>query len=138
MKSKPVLLLADDDADDKEFFEETLRKVDLNAVLVYAADGTRATRYLEACAKEDLPCAVILDYNMPNMNGPQVLDWMGAQQRFAGIAKFVWSTAAQKEYIDTCLKKGALEYFVKPNDHRGLVLVVTKIIQACPAWENTK
>lgn len=138
MKSNLVLLLADDDADDREFFEEALRNVEPTASLINVADGAKAVQYLNSCIEEDLPCAIILDYNMPHMSGPDVLDWINLRQRYNNIAKFVWSTAPQKEFVQACLEKGALEYFVKPNNHHGLISVVTKIINACPVPGNIR
>lgn len=87
--------------------------------------------YLAGCALDHLPCSVIVDYNMPKMNGVQVLDWMCSRAWYDGINKFVWSTAYEKKYIDDCLEHGALDYFIKPDTEEGLVSIVQRIVNQC-------
>lgn len=136
MNRPPLLLLADDDAEDRELFEEALRKINPTAVLVHVNDGAQAISYLDNQGLQQVPDAILLDYNMPNKNGPQVLDWLCDKENFRGMSKFVWSTAAQKQYVDGCLGKGALEYFVKPNHEEQLIGLVTKILDIIDASGN--
>jgi CheY-like chemotaxis protein len=125
------LLLADDDRDDREFFEEVLRKVAPGARLKTVENGKQMIDYLAGCALTHLPCSVIIDYNMPLMNAIQVLDWMCSRTWYDGINKFVWSTSAEKKYIDGCREHGALSYFVKPETEEGLFTVVQQIVGYC-------
>jgi len=131
MIKKLSFLLADDDRDDREFFEEAMLQIVPQAVIKIVNDGRQAIDYLDNCPDDALPCAIILDYNMPHMNGPQVLDWVCKQPRFNGIDKFIWSTSDQQEYIDICLEKGVVEYFVKPNQEAGIRDIAQKIAGYC-------
>ncbi len=131
MTKKINFLLADDDGDDREMFEEAFKKISPLGVLNIFTDGKKAVDYLSNCPDEELPCGFILDYNMPHMNGPQVLDWLCNQTRMIGINKFIWSTDSRKDYVDGCLGKGAIEYFVKPNTIDGLSAIVKKIVDYC-------
>jgi DNA-binding NarL/FixJ family response regulator len=70
---------------------------------------------------------LILDFNMPQMNGSQVLDIICSQPRYYGIAKFMLSTAAQPEYMDGCKKKGVIGYFVKASDVEGMTMIAREI-----------
>lgn len=120
--------MADDDAEDRELFADALQRLAPDASLISVRDGAEAIAYLEKNKGGSIPDLVILDYNMPHVNGPQVLDWLCAREVFNGIAKFVWSTAAQREYIDDCKAKGALQYFVKPNSEAQLMSTVSQIL----------
>ncbi len=121
-------LLADDDADDRGLFENILHELAPDALIQSVVDGKKAIEYLESCEKIYLPGAIILDYNMPLMNGPEVVDWMCSQPRYHGIDKYIWSTSSDQHYINSCLNKGVLEYFVKPATYEGAVEIVQTII----------
>jgi CheY-like chemotaxis protein len=128
---KLSFLLADDDSDDCEFFQQAMDELSPDAVLKIVNDGRTAIEYLDTCHDDLLPCALILDYNMPLLNGPGVLDWLCGKPRFNGIDKFIWSTAGQPEYIDGCLGKGAIKYFVKPSNDSGTLEIAREIISFC-------
>ena len=125
------ILLADDDIEDRVLFKEALFEIAPNAHLSTVIDGKQATEFLEECALTDLPCTIVIDYNMPIMNGPELLDWLCSRPKFNGIDKIVWSTAYDKKYIDGCLGKGAIEYFRKANDYEGVKSIVQNILAYC-------
>ena len=125
------ILLADDDSEDRDFFKEALLEIIPSAHLSTVNDGKQATEFLEKCAETDLPCAIVIDYNMPLMNGPQLLDWLCSRPKFNGIDKIVWSTAHDKKYMDDCLGKGAIVYFVKANNYDGIKSIVQKVLAFC-------
>ena len=128
MIEKLRFLLADDDADDSSIFETILHELSPNAVIHTVDDGRKAVEYLESCPEEYLPRVIILDYNMPLMNGHEVLSWLCSRPRYHGIDKFIWSTSSEQHFIDACLNKGAVEYFVKPASYDGTIAIVQKII----------
>ncbi|MGZ5248534.1 MAG: response regulator, partial [Flavitalea sp.] len=77
------------------------------------------------------PCLIILDYNMPEMNGANVLEKICAQPRYDHIPKLVWSTSSNNAYIKECMEKGATSYFVKPASHRQLEEVAREMLAFC-------
>ena len=125
------ILLADDDSEDRDFFKEALLEIIPSAHLSTVNNGKEATEFLENCALIDLPCSILIDYNMPRMNGPELLDWLCSRIKFNGIDKIVWSTAYDKKYVDDCISKGAIEYFRKANDYEGVKSIVQKILAHC-------
>ena len=98
------------------------------AIVTCVKDGTEVISYLKTCPELYLPTVLILDYNMPQMNGSQVLDIICSQPKYHGIAKFMLSTAAQPEYIDGCKKKGVIEYFVKATNVEGMTMIAREIV----------
>jgi CheY-like chemotaxis protein len=129
---KPLgVLLADDDSDDRELLIEAFRELSSDFIIHNVADGRKAAEWLENCDLENLPCAVILDYNMPHMTAPQVLEWICARPQFNGIHKFVWSTSSREDFVESCREKGIIEYFVKPFEQTGFKKIAVKVLKYC-------
>ena len=85
---------------------------DLSFEIIEAGDGKDA---LESC-RQSMPDAILLDWNMPVMNG---LDFVRALRREEGGAKPVilfCSTENDAEHISEALRSGANEYIMKPFD----------------------
>ena len=129
--NKMRILLVDDDGEDRAFFKEALLEIAPTIHLGIVTNGKEAIEFLEKCAENDLPCAIVIDYNMPIMNGPELLGWLCSRPKFNGIDKIVWSTAYDKKYIDGCLGKGANEYFKKANSYDGIKEIVQKVLGYC-------
>jgi CheY-like chemotaxis protein len=130
--TKPLsFLIADDDQDDRELFESILRQEAPDAIVTAVADGTEVLSYLKSCPELYLPDALILDYNMPLMTGAQVLDAICSDPKYYGVAKFMLSTSSQPEYKDGCIKKGAIEYFVKATNIVDTTMIANEIISYC-------
>jgi CheY-like chemotaxis protein len=76
------ILLADDDADDREFFCLAVNEICPDCKIKTVNDGTGVTEYLEKCANADLPNVILLDFNMPQMTGACVLEWLKVRPLF--------------------------------------------------------
>ena len=129
--NKVKILLADDDSEDRAFFKDALIEIAPGVQLSTVNNGKEATGFLEKCTDADLPCVIVIDYLMPVMNGPELLDWLCSRPEFNGIDKIVWSTAYDQKYIDGCLGKGAIEYFKKANNYDGIKEIVQKVLSYC-------
>src|SRR5206468_9601559 len=66
-----TILLADDDIDDQELLAEAFYEVEPSIVLHSFSTGTKFMEYLEGLSPVNLPHLILLDYNIPEMNGPQ-------------------------------------------------------------------
>jgi CheY-like chemotaxis protein len=121
-------LLIDDDPDDRDLFKEALEQLLPGAGFIAFNDGRKGVEWLSNAPSEELPAAIIMDYNMPHMTAPLLLDWLCEKEQLNGIPKIVWSTAVQPEYFDNCINKGAIEYFIKPTTQEGLRWIVQQVI----------
>ncbi|NCI50643.1 response regulator [Sediminibacterium roseum] len=121
-------VLIDDDPDDRDLFKEALGRLLPGAELVEFTDGRKAVEWLSGITGEKLPAAIVMDYNMPHLTAPQLLDRLCENEMLTHIPKIVWSTAVQPTYFDNCKNKGALEYFIKPTTQEGLVWIVQQVI----------
>ncbi|HLZ85975.1 MAG TPA: response regulator [Puia sp.] len=115
-KITPYLLLADDDPDDQELLAHSFLERNPTAEIRYFSDGRDVLTFLNHCPTNELPVVMLLDYKMPIVTGGEVLAAIKDNPRLKEIPKFVWSTSNNTQYSEECLKRGALEYFVKPSD----------------------
>ena len=70
---------------------------------------------LEAvAAKGHLPCLIVLDLNMPKLNGTQTLQLLKTDSRFKDIPVIIYSTSLNPQERNKCLKLGAHSYVNKP------------------------
>lgn len=122
------ILLAEDDKDDQELLKEAFSKVDPSCLLHIEANGRNALTYLETLSDNALPGIIILDYNMPELNGSQVLEKLDASPRYRSIPKVILSTSDNIKYVEESLEKGALAYRVKPYDFTGLLAIAREMI----------
>lgn len=117
--SKKVIL-AEDDLDDRElFFTFFSHRKDIE-LLPPVANGLELVEYLESIVSDnDLPDLIVLDQNMPKMNGKRTLSFLKADKRLAGIPAVVYSTYTDSTLIEDCKNLGAEIVAMKPIDFEG-------------------
>lgn len=120
LQKQKRILLADDDREDLELLSEVLLQLEAEASLHMVNNGSMVLEYLENIPDDELPSLIVLDYNMPNMNGAEVLEQLCKTPRYQKIPKIIWSTSNNSNYIKECMEKGATSYFVKPATHKSL------------------
>jgi len=125
------ILIADDDADDLELIEEAIRNSAPAAELHKLTEGKAVLHFLNEQPDDKLPCLIIIDYNMPEMNGAQLLEQLKHKPRYKDIPKVMLSTSGAALYKTECKNKGALDYFVKPNTLKELDTVAKKMLKYC-------
>lgn len=125
------ILIAEDDIDDQEILGEALQKLQPAAEVEMVASGLKAIKSLEGRPPDALPHMVILDYNMPELNGEQVLQSLAGDARYAHIFKVVLSTSSSPYYKSACLALGAHGYYTKPLNFTEFEELVGTLLQAC-------
>jgi CheY-like chemotaxis protein len=132
MQQKTVkILMADDDAEDIELVEEAILDIEPEAKLQKFFNGHAAIEYLGSVADDELPCLIILDYNMPELKGSEVLSFMKSKKRYDTIPKVVLSTSNAYMHQHECMNNGASEYIVKPDNMRAMKLLAEKLLSYC-------
>jgi CheY-like chemotaxis protein len=114
METAPYILIADDDLEDQEFLADRFRNLNPTAAIKCMDNGFVTLSWLEDQPDDQLPRIIVIDYKMPGLTGAEVLRVL-SESRYNGIAKVVWSNSNNKQYIDECMTKGAIKYFVKPS-----------------------
>jgi CheY-like chemotaxis protein len=123
MPKPPYILLADDDPEDREMLIDLLRERLAETEVRTVNNGREAMEWLLECAGNELPALIVLDYKMPELTGAEVLKATAQHALFRLIPKVVWSTSSNSEYIEICVRHGALKYFTKPTDMAGLAFI---------------
>jgi CheY-like chemotaxis protein len=126
------IFLAEDDLDDQEFLIEALHELDSSLQIHVADSGDKAIEYLQSLPLAELPQLIVLDYNLPKLNGFQILSFLKSDPRFSGVTKLVWSTSNSPLYQQRCIQEGATAYLVKPTDLGGIKEVAAAILSHCP------
>ena len=99
----------------------------------HAGNGIQALTYLEEWRDEDLPVIMMVDYQMPDMTGAELLTLRGTRSRCHNIMKIMWSTSDREEYVDRCKQLGASAYYRKRNNIAELTKVMNYLLLQCYA-----
>lgn len=123
------ILLVDDDEDDLYFAERALRKVGMPAHIFSVHDGAELLDYLHRRGQYDdshypLPDLILLDLNMPKMNGKEALRAIRGSAEFAHLPVIFFTTSQAEQDIAASYKLGVNSYITKPGDFEGLVEVM--------------
>jgi CheY-like chemotaxis protein len=115
MNAKKRILVVDDDPEDRSIIEDGFAEVGLDNLVHYEENGERALSFLRTAAESgQLPCLIILDLNMPRMNGTQTLRAIKGEARLSNILVFIYSTSLNPIERDECLQLGAQDFIIKP------------------------
>jgi len=125
------ILLGEDDADDEELLKEVFTSIDNSFSMRFANNGRKLVTHLEQLPDNDLPCLIILDYNMPELNGAEILKSLKSEARYDSIPKIIWSTSGSETYKRLCLELGACEYIIKPSSFKELTDVARYMLSFC-------
>ena len=125
------ILLGEDDADDQEMLKEVFTSIDISFVLFFVNNGKEVLSALEKLKDDQMPCLIVLDYNMPGLNGADILQELSTNERYKNIPKVVWSTAGSEKFRKVCLELGAVDYVIKPNNVVGLEEVARYMLSLC-------
>ena len=127
-----TILLAEDDIDDQDFITEAFLNIDPTIAIHPVSNGTKVLPFLESIPTEHLPHLIILDYNLPELDGAAVLQQLATKQRYNHILKIVWSTSNSPLYKNRCLEFGANFYMVKPSNIKGIENMAYQMLERCP------
>lgn len=124
----PVIFLAEDDIDDQDLLEEALHSINPAIKLVSFSSGIKFLDHLESTETEALPGLIVLDYNIPELNGADILEHLNRNERYTPIAKVIWSTSDSKFYQKICMELGASAYLIKPSNISGIREVAEQML----------
>ena len=124
MNSKQLnILLADDDQDDRYFFDIALKEIPISTNLTTVADGEQLMDYLSENI-ENLPDVLFLDINMPRKSGNECLSEIKHNKKLKDIPVAMFSTNNSGDTVSLLLKGGAQVYIHKPSNFMHLSEVI--------------
>ena len=127
-KGKPILILiADDDADDRMLIGDALEEARLNNPVEFVEDGVELMEFLKHEGKythlsdDDLPGIILLDLNMPRKDGRTALKEIREDERLRRIPIVVLTTSKSEEDILRTYNLGVNSFITKPVTFDKLV-----------------
>ena len=109
------ILLIDDDADDRKYFQEALAEIDATIEFVQAKDGQQALEILRD-PNISLPNYIFLDLRMPRISGKQCLEQIKSDERLKSIPIIIYTTSNVIEESVDFESLGAVYFISKPSD----------------------
>jgi len=124
--SKKPILLVEDDRIDTMTVKRALKDLKVTNELVHRANGEEALEYLRNETNKK-PCVILLDLNMPKMNGIEFLRIAKADEMLKKIPIVVLTTSQQEQDVVESFNLGVAGYIVKPADYKKFVEAIKTI-----------
>ena len=128
---RPItILMADDDADDRQMTKEAFEESHLNNDLRFVEDGVELLDYLKRRGKYNAPFSaprpglILLDLNMPKKDGREALREIKADPRLKSIRVVVLTTSKAEEDIFRTYDLSAASYITKPVTFAAMIEIV--------------
>jgi DNA-binding response OmpR family regulator len=129
------IFLAEDDADDRIFFEDALREVTIATKLTLSRNGLELMSNLESVIEPPPPDVIFLDLNMPLKNGFQCLEEIRNTDKLKGIPIVILSTTANNDTVNKTYENGANHYICKPQSF-GLLVKAIETVLTLEMWQK--
>ncbi len=132
MRFDKSILCVDDDEDDVAFLSEALQQIDPHIKIAVAENGLKALDYLDEIREKDnkLPCLIILDINMPYMDGKQTFYKLQADPVLQKVPVVIFTSSAHP--ADKAMFTGmGIEFITKPNTLSGIQKIADQLLRNC-------
>jgi CheY-like chemotaxis protein len=135
MKTQPVnnhnILWADDDVDDLMIMREALESFDLKHSVIEVHNGQEVLDYLANIKHPYLyPCLIILDMNMPFLDGRETLTSLKNNKNYRSIPVVMLTTSSSEMDRMFCKRYG-VEMFTKPDNFKQYKDAIEELLSFC-------
>lgn len=117
MSHKPLILIAEDDLEDQFIMGQTFAELGYKDVIRFAEDGSMLLDLLLQINHEDVRL-IILDLNMPRLNGTETLRIIKNHPDYKDIPVIIYSTSINEIEKSNCMRLGARDYLTKPSQYK--------------------
>jgi CheY-like chemotaxis protein len=135
-----TIVVAEDDPDDRLLIEDAFEESSTPGELHFVQDGEELLQYLRREADwssldgQPLPALVLLDLNMPKLDGREALKKIKNDENLCVIPIVVLTTSKAEEDVQSSYQSGVNSYLSKPRTFEGLVEIVKTLNQY---WMST-
>lgn len=141
MSESPYILLVDDNPDDVDLTILALKRSDLHCEIKVAYDGIEALRMLlgdadSAPTLDSLPRVILLDINMPKLNGFDVLRTLRQHPRTKSQPVVILTSSREEHDIAEGYANGANSYIRKPVDFSNFTEAVRQLGLYWTVWNE--
>jgi CheY-like chemotaxis protein len=127
-KNSLRILLADDDADDRYFFDKALKALSITTHLSTVQDGKKLMDLL-LNNSDELPDVLFLDLNMPLKNGSECLEEIKSSNKLKILPVVIYSTSLHEDVADLLFQRGA-HYYVRKTDQEELEKILFHVLSS--------
>ncbi len=110
--AEKTILYVDDDADDRELLWEVMQKITPEVKIIFAENGLQALELLDA-SNHVRPCLIVLDLNMPYLNGRETLERLKADLHLKNIPVVIL-TSGENPADKSFFANQSIPYYNKP------------------------
>ncbi|HMK05379.1 MAG TPA: response regulator [Ferruginibacter sp.] len=128
------LLLVEDDSDDAELTIRELKKHNMANNLFHVRDGEEAIEFIFATGRfegkrnmQQVPRLILLDIQMPKVNGIEVLQKIKSDERTKATPVVILTSSKENPDIQSCYALGANSYIVKPVNFEGFAQAIKNL-----------
>jgi CheY-like chemotaxis protein len=127
MKENILILIVDDDEDDRKLFIESAKEINAGITFVTASDGQEALRHLKDVHNR-LPDYIFLDLRMPRVGGKKCLEEIGKDKRLRDVPVFIYATSTDLKDSIELRKMGAVHFISKPSDPSDIFYILSVVL----------
>lgn len=137
-----TILLVEDSEDDYEATVRAFKKANLHNPVEWCQSGRDALNYLHhegayaQGTKPATPGLIMLDLNMPGMDGRKTLQLIKENPKLKRIPVIILTTSANERDVEVCYQIGANTYVQKPVSFEGLIEAIMRIKEYKPLGEG--
>jgi CheY-like chemotaxis protein len=117
-----VILLAEDDEDNRDLVQFVLMRSKMDIEVIVAENGEKAVRL----AKERMPNLILMDMQMPVMDGWTAVPLLKADETTKDIPVIAFTAQAKPEDKARTREIGCIEHYGKPMDPEELLTLIQK------------
>jgi len=110
-----LVLIAEDDPEDLFLMQRALQRLRPGLATVAARDGIELFEYLQGCTPATLPKLLIIDLNMPRMDGREVLRGLHGDARYGALPVVVMTTSVEQEDFNFAQAHNTAQVLSKPE-----------------------
>ena len=128
MGKEKIILMVDDDEDDRDLFRDAVKSIDSTIHCITARDGEEALQLLKD-PHSTAPDMIFLDLNMPRIDGKKCLKEIKKNETINNIPIVIYTTSENSIDIKETLKDGAVQFLTKPNDFEAICIEISNSIR---------
>ncbi|MFA0887694.1 MAG: response regulator [Synergistales bacterium] len=125
MNEQKTILIVEDDEVDVMTIKRAMKEIHVTNPIRVKWNGEEALEYLKG--EKDLPGIILLDLNMPRMNGVELLQQIRTDERLKPIPVIVLTTSREEQDRVSSFNLGVAGYMIKPVDYLQFVEVIRAI-----------
>ena len=128
--SHVTILMIEDDEGHARLIEKNIRRAGISNTIHHFLDGTSALKFLSEHPKGPVnngPALVLLDLNLPDMSGTDILSRIKGDERLKRTPVVVLTTTDDKAEIQRCYDLGCNVYITKPVNYENFATAIRQL-----------